>query len=91
MVHFMRNVLARVSPAHPMGRRRAQSDLRDGVARIGVGQGRDGGLRNGGARKLKEAAKCLREGIGETTTYLLADYPSRAPPAHPHQHHDSND
>lgn len=27
------------------------------------------------ARKLKEAAKCLREGINETTTYLLDDYP----------------
>lgn len=27
------------------------------------------------ARKLREAAKCLREGIGETTTYLLDDYP----------------
>ena len=28
------------------------------------------------SRKLKEAAKCLREGIGETTTYLLLDdYP----------------
>lgn len=27
------------------------------------------------ARKLKEVAKCLREGIGETTTYLLDDYP----------------
>ena len=27
------------------------------------------------ARKLKEAATCLREGIGETTTYLLDDYP----------------
>ena len=27
------------------------------------------------SRKLKEAAKCLREGIGETTTYLLDDYP----------------
>ena len=26
-------------------------------------------------RKLREAAKCLREGINETTTYLLNDYP----------------
>jgi transposase-like protein len=26
-------------------------------------------------RKLREAAKCLREGINETTTYLLDDYP----------------
>ena len=27
------------------------------------------------SRKLREAAKCLREDIGETTTYLLDDYP----------------
>ncbi|MEE8694283.1 MAG: hypothetical protein SOI64_07200 [Bifidobacterium mongoliense] len=26
-------------------------------------------------RKLREAAKCLREGINETTTYLPDDYP----------------
>ena len=28
-----------------------------------------------GSRKLSQAAKCLREGIGETTTYLLDEYP----------------
>ena len=27
------------------------------------------------SRKLREAAGCLREGVGETTTYLLDDYP----------------
>ena len=27
------------------------------------------------SRKLREAARCLREGIGETTTSLLDDYP----------------
>ena len=27
------------------------------------------------SRKLKEAARCLREGIGGTTTHLLDDYP----------------
>lgn len=27
------------------------------------------------SRKLKEAARCLREGIGEMTTHLLDDYP----------------
>jgi transposase-like protein len=26
-------------------------------------------------RKLKEATRCLREGVGEITTYLLNDYP----------------
>ena len=27
------------------------------------------------SKKLREAAKCLGEAIGETTTYLLDDYP----------------
>ena len=27
-------------------------------------------------RRLKAAANCLREGIGETTTYLLPGYPA---------------
>lgn len=27
------------------------------------------------ARRLKAAANCLREGIGETTTYLLPEFP----------------
>lgn len=28
------------------------------------------------SRKLKAAANCLREGIGETTTYLLPEFPA---------------
>ena len=28
------------------------------------------------SRKLKAAASCLREGVGETTTYLLPEFPS---------------
>lgn len=27
------------------------------------------------SRKLRSAANCLREGIGETTTYLLGEFP----------------
>jgi transposase-like protein len=50
MVHFMRGRARQGQPtAHPMGRRRAESDLRHGVTRIGVGQGRAGRLRDGGA------------------------------------------
>lgn len=30
------------------------------------------------ARKLKEAASCLRDGIGETAIHLLDDYPANA-------------
>lgn len=75
MVHFMRNVLARVSPRHT---RWAADALKDVFAM----ESREAALAKAGqvavemdSRKLKEAAKCLREGIGETTTYLLEDYP----------------
>ena len=37
-----------------------------------AGEGRGHGMES---RKLREAARCLREGIGETTTSLLDDYP----------------
>ena len=47
MVHFMRNVLSKVSHRHMTW----------------------------AAGALKAAANCLREGVGETTTYLLDDYP----------------
>ena len=48
MVHFMRGRARQGQPtAHPMGRRRAQSDLRHGVTRIGAGQGRAGRHRDG--------------------------------------------
>ncbi len=50
MVHSMRGRARQGRPtAHPMGRRRAESDLRHGVTRIGAGQGRAGRLRDGGA------------------------------------------
>ena len=50
MVHSMRGRAGQGRPtAHPMGHRRAESDLRHGVTRIGAGQGRTGRLRDGGA------------------------------------------
>ena len=39
------------------------------------------------SRRLRAAANCLREGVGETTTYLLDEFPD-APQAHPHEQHD---
>ncbi len=75
MVHFMRNVLARVSPRHTRW-------AGDALKAIFAMESREAALAKAEtvatemeARKLKEAARCLREGIGETTIYLLADYP----------------
>lgn len=75
MVHFERNILAKVNP-------RNRDWAADALKAIFSMESRDKALEKAEsvakdmeARKLREAAKCLREGIGETTTYLLDDYP----------------
>lgn len=75
MVHFERNILAKVNPKN-------RDWAADALKAIFSMESRDKALEKAesvakdmDARKLREAAKCLREGIGETTTYLLDDYP----------------
>jgi transposase-like protein len=75
MVHFMRNVLSRVSPRHTRW-------AADALKAVFAMESRESALAKAEQvasemeeRKLREAAKCLREGIDETTTYLLKDYP----------------
>ena len=75
MVHFMRNVLSKVPPAH---REWASAALKAVFAM----ESRESALAKAGqiatemeSKKLKGAANCLREGIGETTTYLLPEFP----------------
>lgn len=75
MVHFVRNILAKVNPKN-------RDWAADALKAIFSMESRDKALEKAEsvakdmeARKLREAAKCLREGIGETTTYLLDDYP----------------
>lgn len=75
MVHFMRNVLSKVSPRHTRW-------AADALKAVFAMESRDSALAKAEQvasemeeRKLREAAKCLREGIDETTTYLLKDYP----------------
>ena len=75
-VHFMRNVLSKVPPSHrkwasaalkavfAMESRHAALDKAETVASEME------------SRKLRAAAGCLREGIGETTTYLLDGFPA---------------
>jgi transposase-like protein len=77
MVHFMRNVLAKVSPRHTRW-------AADALKAVFAMESRDSALAKAEqvavemeSRKLKEAATRLREGINETTTYLLDDYPER--------------
>ena len=75
MVHFERNILAKVNPKN-------RDWAADALKAIFSMESRDKALEKAEsvakdmeARKLREAGKCLREGIGETTTYLLDDYP----------------
>lgn len=75
MVHFERNILAKVNPKN-------RDWAADALKAIFSMESRDKALEKAEsvakdmeARKLREAAKCLREGIGETTTYLFDDYP----------------
>ena len=75
MVHFERNILAKVNPKN-------RDWAADALKAIFSMESRDKALEKAEsvakdmeARKLREAAKCLRGGIGETTTYLLDDYP----------------
>lgn len=75
MVHFERNIIAKVNPKN-------RDWAADALKAIFSMESRDKALEKAEsvakdmeARKLREAAKCLREGIGETTTYLLDDYP----------------
>jgi len=75
MVHFMRNVLSKTPPSH---REWASAALKAVFAM----ESRESALAKAGtvaaemeSRKLKAAANCLREGVGETTTYLLPEFP----------------
>ena len=76
MVHFMRNVLSKVPPGH---RDWASAALKA----IFAMESRESALAKAGevasemeSRKPKTAAKRLSEGIGETTVYLLAEFPN---------------
>ena len=75
MVHFMRNVLSKVSHRHVKW-------ASDALKAVFAMESRESALEKAEqvaaqmeSRGLKAAAACLREGVGEATTYLLDDYP----------------
>ena len=76
MVRFMRNVLSKTPPSH---REWASAALKAVFAMESRESALDKAERVATemeSRKLKAASNCLREGIGETTTYLLPEYPA---------------
>ena len=76
MVHFMRNVLSKTPPSHrewasaALKAIFAQENRESAMAKAGTVAGEMG------ERKLKAAANRLREGVGETTTCLLPEFPA---------------
>lgn len=75
MVHFERNILAKVNPKNRDWAADALKAIFSMESRDKTLEKAESVAKDMEARKLREAAKCLREGIGETTTYLLDDYP----------------
>ena len=75
MVRFLRNVLSKVPPSH---REWASAALKAVFAMESCESTLDKAdavASDMKARRLKAAANCLREGVGETTTYLLDEFP----------------
>ena len=75
MVHFMRNVLSKVPPTHREWASAALKAIFAMESRASALAKAEEVAREMESRRLKAASSCLREGIGETTTYLLDEYP----------------
>ena len=75
MVHFMRNVLSKVPPTHREWASAAPEAILAMESRASALAKAEEVAREMESRRLKAAASCLREGIGETTTWLLDEYP----------------
>ena len=76
MVRFMRDVLSKTPPGHrewasaALKAVVAQENRESAMAKAGTVAGEMG------ERKLKAAANCLREGVGEPTACLLPEFPA---------------
>ena len=76
MVHFMRNVLSKVPPTHRQwacAALKAIFAMESRESALAKAEEVASGMES---KKLKAAAGCLREGIDETTTYLLPEFPN---------------
>ena len=76
MVRFMRNVLSKTPPGHREWASAAPKAVFAMESRESALAKAETVATEMESRKLKAAANCLREGIGETTTYLLSGYPA---------------
>lgn len=75
MVRFMRDVLSKVPPGHrdwASAALKAVFAMESWESALAKAETVSAEME---ARRLKAAANCLREGLGETTTYLLPEFP----------------
>ena len=75
MVHFLRNVLSKVPSSHREWASAALKAVFAMESRESAVDKAETVAAEMETRRLKAAANCLREGIGETTTYLLPEFP----------------
>ena len=75
MVHFMHNVLSKTPPTHRQWASAAPKAIFAMESRESALAKAESVAAEMEARMLKAAANCLREGVGETTTYLLPEFP----------------
>ena len=75
MIHFMRNVLSKVSHKHAAWAASALKAVFAMESRQAALEKAEQVATEMESKGLKAAASCLREGISETTTYLIDDYP----------------
>ncbi|WP_394894446.1 IS256 family transposase [Bifidobacterium longum] len=75
MVHFMRNVLSKVSHRHAAWAASALKAVFAMESWQAALEKAEQVATEMESKGLKAAASCLREGVSETTTYLLDDYP----------------
>ena len=75
MVHFMRNVLSRVSHKHMAWAASALKAIFAMESRESALEKAECVAAQMESTGLKAGASCLREGVGEATTYLLDEYP----------------
>ena len=76
MAHSMRNVPSKTPPSHREWASAAPKAVFAMESRESAPVRAGEVAREMEGRRLKAAANCLREGIGETTTYLLPGYPA---------------
>ncbi len=88
MVHFIRNVLSKVPPSRRDWASAALKAVFTMESRESALAKAEQAATKMEFRRLKAATSCLREDIGETTTYILPESSCGTPQEDSHEQHD---